>query len=125
MKLTFSILESRALFASSFFGTSPSVFLSSSRREGEIVKKSQPASSKISPVLRNEAPILASPFVERNTHDDSLVAVLFVVIEDLLDGNDTWILSTLEVFLLICFVPIISKDFGRNSKPIKDTSYKR
>lgn len=75
-----------------------------------MVKKSQPASSKISPVLRNEAPILALPCRE-NTHDDSLVTVLFVIVEDLLDGNDTWILSTLEVFLLICFVPIISKVF--------------
>jgi hypothetical protein len=39
------------------------------------------------------------------THDDSLVAVLFVVVVDLLDGLDAWILGGRILLLMSSLVP--------------------
>jgi hypothetical protein len=74
-----------------------------------MVKKSQPASSRISPVLRKEAPAISHCHSKREggvgTHDDGLVAVLFVVVVDLLDGFDAWILSGRILLLMSSLVP--------------------
>ena len=74
-----------------------------------MVKKSQPASSRISPVLRKDAPAISHCDSKREggvgTHDDGLVAVLFVVVVDLLDGFDAWILSGRILLLMSSLVP--------------------
>ena len=74
-----------------------------------MVKKSQPASSRISPLLRKEAPAISHSHSKTEggmgTHDDGLVAVLFVVVVDLLDGFDAWILGRRILLLMSSLVP--------------------
>lgn len=43
---------------------------------------------------------------ERSTHDDGLVVELLVVVENVLDGDDTGVLSTVEVLALGGLVPV-------------------
>lgn len=52
---------------------------------------------------------------EGGTHDDSVVAVFLVVVEDGLNALDTWVFLWLEVFLHGCLVPVEdSADEGRD-----------
>lgn len=89
----------------SFLGTGDVSFFSSSRRAGEIVRKSQPAKALISPVydkmVRTSHARLQTPagsyVAERSTHNDGLVSVLLVVVVDLGDGLDA------RVFLVLIF----------------------
>lgn len=80
---------------SSFLGTGSEDFLSSSNKLGEMVRKSTPASALISPTYKTEHIRICissgsnfsdgvAHVTERGTHNDGLVAVLFIVVEDLL-----------------------------------------
>jgi hypothetical protein len=102
---------------------SESDFWSWSRSEGEIVRKSQPASEIISEVcserrlahLRKEEKEEKKEYVsERSTHDDSVVAVLLVVVVDLGDGNNSRVGRSL---VLLVGVGLLV--------PIEDTSDER
>ena len=77
------------------------------------VKKSIPARDLISPVCSGEVSIfpkgaraLGTYVTEGSTHDNSLVAVLLVVIEDLLDGLHTRVFITLIVLAGGLLVPV-------------------
>ena len=43
---------------------------------------------------------------ERGTHDDGIVAVFLVVVEDLLHGLDAWVFVCLIVFLGVGLIPV-------------------
>ena len=97
--------------ASSFLGTSASELFNSSRSDGEIVRKSQPASALISPVYGERSSPARWPggwtyITEGSTHNDGSITVLLVVIEDLLDRLDTRILITLVILAGRLFVPV-------------------
>ena len=99
--------------ASSLLGTGSVEFLSSSRRAGEMVRKSTPASALISPtcafhpvsgVYRHEDK--CTYIAETRSHHDRVVSVLFVVIKDLLYRLNTGIVVTLIIFSGILLVPV-------------------
>ncbi len=91
-------------------------FFSSSSKLGEIVRKSTPASAFISPTCAKI--FVQSPqqgcsaqqnfvhIAERGTHDDRLVPVLLVVVEDLLHRLNTWIFVSLVSLSGAFLVPI-------------------
>jgi hypothetical protein len=88
------------------------LFLSSSRRAGEIVRKSTPASALISPTyvgdqlepLRRKG--ICTNVTEWCAHNDGLVAVLLVVIEDVLDRFDTRVVITFIILAGRLLVPV-------------------
>jgi hypothetical protein len=61
-------------------------------RDGKVV-----ASSKLGYLTK---------IAERSTHDNGVVAVLLVVIEDLLDRFDTWVVLRVVLLLCVGLVPI-------------------
>ena len=56
---------------------------------------------------------------ERSTHDDGLVAVLLVVVEDLLDRLDTWVLLLGVLLLVGSLVPV--KDTANEGRDEEST----
>ena len=78
-----------------------------------MVRKSTPASALISPTyeIGNEYPMknsanLRTHVSERSTHDDRLVFMLLVVVEDLFHGLYARIFVTLVVLTSALFVPV-------------------
>ena len=110
--------------ASSFFGTGEESFLSSSKRAGEMVRKSQPAKDLISPVYvemvrashADQQGSTGTHITERGTHDDGPVSVLLVVVVDLADGLNTRVLFILVSGSgLVLLVPVQNTaDEGRD-----------
>lgn len=49
---------------------------------------------------------LKAHVTERGTHDDRLVLVLLVVVVDLLDGLDTWVIVAVVILSCGLLVPI-------------------
>ena len=106
---------------SSLLGTASVDFFSSSRRAGEMVRKSIPASDFISPtygiISQGHSKILNLAYIsERSTHDDGLVVVLLVVIIDLLHGLDTGIIIALVGLSSVFLIPIENLQSSMNEK---------
>ena len=97
--------------ASSFWGTGSAEPLSSSRRAGEMVKKSTPARDLISLVwYEHESEYIKvaaeAHITERRAHDDGLVAMLLIIIENLLDRLHTRILIAFIILSSSFLVPV-------------------
>lgn len=109
----FSMLSDEALEASSFLGTAKLLLRSSSNRLGYDYRVS-PDSRNVrrgdaygdgQVVTASELGDLAN-VSERSTHDDGVVTVLLVVVEDGLDGLDTRVLLLGVVLLRRGLVPV-------------------
>jgi hypothetical protein len=72
------------------------------RRDGKVV-----ASSKLDYLTK---------IAERSTHDNGVVAVLLVVVEDLLDRFDTWVVLRVVLLLCVGLVPIENATVERRNE---------
>jgi hypothetical protein len=111
-------------------GTGEVSFLSSSKRAGEMVRKSTPAKALISPTYNGRVRIpamnlpssMGSYITERSTHNDGSVFMLFVVVVDLANGLNAGVIFVLVSGSgLVLLVPIQNTaNEGRNEG---DTSF--
>jgi len=80
-----------------------------------MVRKSTPARALISPVCSKKSVVLRHKsdiqgkktyVAEGSTHDDGVVPMLLVVVEDPLDGLHAWVFVALVIFPCLFLVPV-------------------
>lgn len=107
----FAMSRPEAEDALSFWGTSNLELYSSSSRLGyfelELTKTEITASTYRNCKIVTSSQLCDLPDAsERSTHDNGLVAMFLVVVEDLLDALDTWVFLLAVVLFGGCLVPI-------------------